>query len=246
MTAARTLPSLRRSRLAETPSAPLLTWYDLATGERVELSHRTFDGWVAKTAGLLRDVVGLGPGATVAIDLPLHWLLAVQLAACAELGAEARVGGDPAEADLAVCGPDGVAAALAAPEVLAVSLLPMAMPFRTPLPTGAEDYCLEVRSSPDRFDPSWPVLPDDPAWRLGEVVMTQGRAVAEAGAVAARVGAGPGARVLTTRAPLDADGLLALLALPLVTAGSVVAVRGGTDDDALARIGAEEGVTARV
>jgi uncharacterized protein (TIGR03089 family) len=44
------LAELRRDR-----SRPLITYYDDETGERVELSVATFDNWVAKTVGLLRD-----------------------------------------------------------------------------------------------------------------------------------------------------------------------------------------------
>lgn len=44
------------------PAAPLVTFYDDATGERVELSARTFDNWVAKTANLLQDELNAGPG----------------------------------------------------------------------------------------------------------------------------------------------------------------------------------------
>ena len=34
---------------------PFLTWYDDHRDERIELSYRTFDNWVAKTANLLVD-----------------------------------------------------------------------------------------------------------------------------------------------------------------------------------------------
>ncbi|NDU76176.1 TIGR03089 family protein, partial [Actinomadura sp. DSM 109109] len=44
-----------RRRGAGDPSRPLVTFYDDAAGERVELSARTFDNWVAKTANFLVD-----------------------------------------------------------------------------------------------------------------------------------------------------------------------------------------------
>ncbi len=48
-------PALRRD-----PTGPLLTWYDEAGGERVELSATTLDNWVAKTANLLdEELLGL-------------------------------------------------------------------------------------------------------------------------------------------------------------------------------------------
>ncbi|MFN4091190.1 MAG: TIGR03089 family protein, partial [Alphaproteobacteria bacterium] len=40
-------------RLAHDPGQPLITFYDEATGERVELSVTTYANWVAKTASLL-------------------------------------------------------------------------------------------------------------------------------------------------------------------------------------------------
>ncbi|PBC79521.1 uncharacterized protein (TIGR03089 family) [Streptomyces sp. TLI_235] len=43
------------------PSRPLITFYDDSTGERVELSAKTFDNWVAKTANLLQDELNAGP-----------------------------------------------------------------------------------------------------------------------------------------------------------------------------------------
>src|SRR5262245_66226190 len=47
---------------AADPTRPLLTWYDDTTGERTELSGATLGNWVAKTANLLVDGVGAGPG----------------------------------------------------------------------------------------------------------------------------------------------------------------------------------------
>ena len=242
MTAATTtIPSLRRARLAAAPAAPLLTWYDLASGERVELSATTFDGWVAKTAGLVRDVVGLQHGDLVALDLPSHWLAPVWLAACAELGLSTSPGGEPRAADLAVCGPEGIEAALAAPDVMAVSLLPMAMPFRTPLPPGADDYCLEVRSAPDRFSPSWPVGSDDVLLRLPDVELTHAEALAAARELADSHALRDGARLLVDDRVDDMPRWLLTLVVPLLLGGSVVLLTGGGDDDRVARIAAEEG-----
>src|ERR671931_2549199 len=70
-------PALLDAALRRDPARPLLTFYDDATGERAELSVTTFATWVAKTANLLRDDLGAGPGDTVSVDLPLHWQDAV-------------------------------------------------------------------------------------------------------------------------------------------------------------------------
>ncbi|HET6729744.1 MAG TPA: TIGR03089 family protein, partial [Jiangellaceae bacterium] len=68
-----TPPALLRSVLARDGARPLLTYYDDATRERVELSVTTFDNWVSKTAGLLRDGLDVAPGDRVALLLPAHW-----------------------------------------------------------------------------------------------------------------------------------------------------------------------------
>ena len=47
------------------PSGPFLTFYDDATGERIELSLTSLENWVAKTANLLVDELDLEPGDVV-------------------------------------------------------------------------------------------------------------------------------------------------------------------------------------
>src|SRR5215212_11295858 len=69
------------------PARPLLTHYDDATGERVELSAATLDNWVAKTANLLQDEFDVGPGSTVALATPVHWQTAAVLLAVWSCGA---------------------------------------------------------------------------------------------------------------------------------------------------------------
>ena len=68
-------------------SRPLVTFYDDATGERVELSVVTYANWVAKTAGLLEDELMIERGCTALLDLPTHWLGPVWLGALWSLGA---------------------------------------------------------------------------------------------------------------------------------------------------------------
>ena len=64
-------------RAAPDPSQPLLTYYDMATGERVELSSTTTANWVAKTSNFLVDDLDAEPGTRIRIGLPSHWLTAV-------------------------------------------------------------------------------------------------------------------------------------------------------------------------
>jgi len=75
------------SQLRRDPSRPLLTFYDDATGERVELSVATTANWVAKTANFLLDEQGVEPGDLIGVTLPLHWQTAVVLLASWEVGA---------------------------------------------------------------------------------------------------------------------------------------------------------------
>ena len=59
--------------------APLLTFYDDATGERTELSARALGRWASRAAAMLHDGYGLGPGDRAAVLLPPHWRTAVVL-----------------------------------------------------------------------------------------------------------------------------------------------------------------------
>ncbi|NEC50401.1 TIGR03089 family protein, partial [Actinospica acidiphila] len=102
----RTPADLLSSALAADPGRPLVTFYDDATGERVELSVATFANWVAKTANLLQDELSVEPGDRVTLLLPAHWQTAVWLLACASVGVVADVGGDPSAADVVVSGPE--------------------------------------------------------------------------------------------------------------------------------------------
>lgn len=61
--------------LRSSPGRPLLTTYDEATGERVELSVATFDNWVCKLANLFGGDWDLEPGDLVAVRLAKPWHL---------------------------------------------------------------------------------------------------------------------------------------------------------------------------
>jgi len=93
---------------------PFLTWYEDRRGERVELSFKTFDNWVAKTANLLVDELGAGPGDRVGALLVDHWQTPIVLAACWRAGAGVVALGPGDVPD-----PDGLAAAFVREELLA-------------------------------------------------------------------------------------------------------------------------------
>jgi uncharacterized protein (TIGR03089 family) len=218
-----TFPALLDAQLRKAGSRPLVTFYDDATGERVELSVVTYANWVAKTAGLLQDELGLERGGTVLLDLPTHWLGPVWLGAAWSLGL-AATGERTAASDveLVVCGPDSVGdhAAVAA-QVVALSLLPMGARFAAPLPPGVVDYGAVVWGQPDAFLPDDPPGPDDTAWTAPGVELTQDGLLAAAASSGSAV---PGTRLLTDVNPCTSAGLVTLTG-PLLGGGGSVWVR---------------------
>jgi len=197
--------------LADDPARPLITHYDDATGERIELSGATFGNWVAKTANLLRDECDVEPGTPVAVLLPAHWQTAAALCAIWSCGAEAVAA--PAGAEVALAAEDALDAASAAGLVVGFSLDAFGRGLGA-LPSGAVDYATEVRVHGDHFDPLTPVTDDAPALAGTDVAGV----VAAARGRAAELGLTAGDRVLSTLdwplAPSGGlvDGFLAVLA----------------------------------
>lgn len=132
---------------------PWLTWYS-QNGERVELSGRVFDNWVAKSANLLGEEFDLAPGDTVATDMPGHWKSAALALACWHLGAELRCvapGTDPGSVDLFVTAFPETLNVGGSVEVLVVPLPSLAMSYDGELPVGSTDYAAEVRAYADSY-----------------------------------------------------------------------------------------------
>lgn len=240
-----------RRRTATTGGDPLITYYDLDTGERTELSAITTSNWVDKTCHLLVDEYGLDVGDVVLLEVarthPGHWVTAIWELACWRLGVTVAVAdgngggnvdgeGHAEGARLVVTGAAyddavGVAAGLGA-DLTACSLHPLALPFPGVLPDGVADYALEVRGQPDQFS-AVPVPADQAAWRSAEAELTQADLEAFP-ASAERVLVRPGPPWATVR-----DGVLAAL----LGGGSVVVVV-GEDDAALERIRETENLLA--
>jgi uncharacterized protein (TIGR03089 family) len=214
-----TIPQVFTDAVRRDPAAPLLTWYDDATGDRTELSGTTLDNWVAKTANLLVDGVGLGHGDAVALLLPPHWQTAALLLGVSAAGLAVDLGGDPQPVEALFTTPDRVetAAGWSTLDRYATGLLPLAMPLRTP-PAGYIDYVTEVRNHGDHFRGA----PVDPADRAlaGPIELSHQDALDEAADRAAQLGIKAGARVLidTAAHPDATDWLLA----PLVAGASIV------------------------
>ena len=134
------------------PVGPRITYYDDATGERIELSAVTLANWAAKTGNLLRDELGAGPAARIAILLPAHWQTAAVLFGVWWIGAEAVLSGD---ADIALCTAerlDEADAAVLGGEVAVLSLDPFGRPVPD-LPFGVTDYATAVRVHGDQIVP---------------------------------------------------------------------------------------------
>jgi uncharacterized protein (TIGR03089 family) len=237
-----TFPATLAALLRSDGARPLVTFYDDATGERIELSVSTYANWVAKTAGLAQDELDVERGGVVLVDLPTHWLGAVWLGAAWTLGL--AVTDDPARAgtaDLVVCGPEGVetyADQARRVPVVAASLRPLGGRFTEALPTGVTDYGAVVLAQPDAFAAMDPPSGDDAAWLDGSGTATQADLLAEAARSTLVTAAG---RLLTDVNPCTRAGMQTLLA-PLVRGAATVWVR-HPDDAAWASRAEQERAT---
>jgi uncharacterized protein (TIGR03089 family) len=232
---------LLRAALAADPSRPLVTFYDDATGERVELSVKTFDNWVAKTANLLVDGLGAMPSTRVALALPAHWQTAVWLFACWSAGLTALPVGDgavPGDADIVAAGPARLAeVAGSSADVVGLSLHALGAPLAD-CPPGVTDYAVEVRAYGDRF-PGGVLDPDAPAVEFAGAALTGGELLTRARAL----GTPEHARVLTTVGFDTPEGLLQGLLGPLTSGGSVIICQ-NLDESSLERRISVEHVTS--
>ncbi|UED85995.1 TIGR03089 family protein [Streptomyces profundus] len=239
-TADRTPADLLRSALAGDASRPLITYYDDATGERVELSAATLANWVAKTANLLQDELATARGERLALLLPAHWQTAVWLLAASATGVVVLVDGDPADADLVVTGPDRLETALACSgERVALALRPLGGRFPA-TPAGFIDYAVAAPGQGDVFAALDPPGPDDPALVVDGRELTGGQLLELARADAVERGLTPGSRLMSTLGYDHLPGLLAGLFAPLVVRGSVVLCRNAGRLDEAARAARQE------
>lgn len=221
------------------PTAPLVTFYDDATGERTELSATTLSNWVAKTANLLVDSCGLAPGDRAALRLPGHWQSAAVLLGCWSAGLVIDRPG-PGEDPAAVATTVAVAfvtadevASTTADEIYALALAPMAGAFRPGPPPGSQDFVTEVRAHGDHFAPATALSPEAFAF-------SDGTRHSDLIAAAARRGVPTGARVL-----IDVDTLtdpVDWLVAPLVAGASMVLCRNLDPDIVPARLITERAI----
>ncbi|AKK26618.1 TIGR03089 family protein [Mycobacterium sp. EPa45] len=198
------------------PMGPRITYYDDATGERIELSTVTLANWAAKTANLLRDELGAGPGTRVAVLLPAHWQTAAVLLGAWWIGAEVVLSG---AADLALCTSerlDEADEAVAGGEVAVLSLDPFGKPAPD-LPIGVTDYATAVRVHGDQYSAE-----------LRPGAALEGRSVddvlAAAANCAAASGLAAGDRVMSSLPWSTADDAVANLLAVFVAGASLVQV----------------------
>jgi uncharacterized protein (TIGR03089 family) len=206
---------------AADPVGPRITYYDDATGERIELSTVTLANWAAKTGNLLRDEMGAGPAARVAVLLPAHWQTAAVLFGIWWIGAEVVLDGgmENEAADIALCTADRLSEAddaVGAGEIAVLSLDAFGKPVAD-LPVGVTDYATSVRVHGDQISAE-----RHPGSAL------DGRSVADvfvdAQASAAAQGFTTGDRVMSMACWATADELTANLLAVFVAGASLVLV----------------------
>lgn len=222
--------------LATDPAGPRITYYDDATGERIELSAVTLANWAAKTANFLCDEFALMPGARVSVLLPAHWQTAAVLLGAWWAGLEVTLDADP-DAEAALVTVDRLDDVADVPEVAVLSLDAFGRPVPD-LPVGVTDYATAVRVHGDQFRSA----------EAGSAAL-DGRGVddvlASARTVAAERNLTASDRVLSTRPWATVDELIAGLVSVLAVGASLVQVS-NPDAAALARRIDSEKVTARL
>ena len=208
-------------RLRADAARPLITFYDEATGERVELSGATYANWVAKASSLLVEEHDLERGQVLVVDLPSHWLGTVFLGAAWTIGLAVAGPDDHPDPAAVVCGPGGLDRWGGLGDrlpVLACSLRPLGVRFADPLPAGVHDVGLEIWSQPDAFT-AWDA-PEASDAALVSPAVSQGEVW---GAAAAGSLLTDGGRLLSEANPASPPDV-ATFTEPLARGGSLVLV----------------------
>jgi uncharacterized protein (TIGR03089 family) len=181
------------------PGRPRITCYDDASGERIELSAKTFANWVAKAANLLQDSGDVTVGNTVGLDLPAHWRTAYWAMAAWSVGCIVVVGPEARDADVVVTvSPDLAAECVTDGRYAVLVTLAALARGNAQTPQDVLDEAKELAGYGDRFDP-WdtpeadePALVgdgDDAAYAQGSSSVATGRS--GHGSWSAATGSGP-------------------------------------------------------
>lgn len=234
MALTQTIGTRLAERVRARGSSPLVTYYDLDTGERTELSTTSFANWVDKTSNLLATL-GIDDGnvaGPLSVEHPGHWISLIWPLAAWQHGCSYAAVARPAAtgADLAVTGPRAVES-IAPGATVACSLHPLALPLPD-LPAGVIDFTKEVLAESDAH---WvaPVAPDAPAW-VDETRSLTHRNLNELDPIAGRV---------LVRPSTAWETLATALLRPLLGGGSSVVVVGDAEQERLERLVAGERVT---
>lgn len=137
------------SRVSSDPGRPRITWY-AAGGERVELSGRVLENWVAKTTNMLVEEFDAGPGVRVLLDMPTHWKQVVWALSVWRAGATLVLVDDIAEftgpmPDVVVTSqPEQWTEVPRATRVIAIALPSLARSWDGELPRGIVDGVAEI------------------------------------------------------------------------------------------------------
>jgi len=167
---------------------PFVTYYDVGTGERVELSGTTMRNWIAKTSSLLVDELDAEPGTRLWIGLPTHWLRGVWILAAWTVGTPLV----DSAGDIAVTGPDlDLGASPHARHRVASALLPFGVRFPDP-PPDFLDLGDVLPGQPDDFVPFDRPADSDPAVELGDRRQTRAELIASVAPSAERLLLTPG------------------------------------------------------
>ncbi|WP_170230612.1 TIGR03089 family protein [Ornithinicoccus hortensis] len=207
--------------LSEDPTRPAITFYDdtpgPTQGERIELSRKVLDTWVAKAANALQEGLDVEPGSVVLLDLPVpHWRWIYWSLAVWSVGATLTLDRHEGADVLVTAEPDSPTAE-DADEVIAVSLPALAREFAGDLRSGVMDEAKELPSYGDSFTAWDEPEPDEAA------LIHDGQRTAYESVVPATTWA-PGCRVLVTAASPQA--FLHHVLHAFAAGGSVVVVRG--------------------
>jgi uncharacterized protein (TIGR03089 family) len=232
-----------RRRIRTSGAGPLITYYDLGSAERTELSAVTFGTWVDKTSNLLVDELSVQPGHRIGLELarthPGHWVTSIWELAIWQVGAVATP--DPGSgATVVVTGPTflGTAGVADAPhadsdspdlQLVVCSLHPLGLGLPQPPGAGVVDYSTEVRQQPDRYFGA-PVDHNTLAWDEPSRQFTQADLVS-------RPAQPPRRRLLQ---PADSWSAARALVDAIRSDGSLVVVVGSTDPNRLAHIAVAE------
>lgn len=234
MALTQTIGTRLAERVQARGSGPLITYYDLDTGERTELSATSFANWVDKTSNLLATL-GIDDGSIagpLSVEHPGHWISLIWPLAAWQHGCSyaAVTRQDATNADLVVIGP-GAVESIAPGATVACSLHPLALPLPE-VPAGVIDFTREVLAEPDVH---WvaPVEPDALAW-ADETRSVTHRELNALDPIAGRV---------LVRPSTAWETLATALLRPLLGGGSSVVVVGDAGQDRLGRLAAGERVT---